>query len=129
VKVSTYLDALECFRDLGVFLAENVSHVDGRSGLQPAFTLKINQSAQRKRALNGYAHVRTFPPLSAGSSVFPLPLSPPFFFSADFLSLEAAPFGIKLMAVTGKERPCKLPEREAPHTGGFAQTTNRIDGI
>ena len=33
----TYLDALECFRGLRVFLTENVPHVDGRSGLQPAF--------------------------------------------------------------------------------------------
>ena len=97
----TYLDALECFRGLRVFLTENVPHVDGRSGFQPAFAtlpgplLISTQQSKKKRDANSQVRcVRTFPPLSVVSSAFPLLFSPVFFSADFFLSLEAAAFAI-----------------------------------
>ena len=99
----TYLDALECFHNLRMFLTENVPHVDGRSGFQPAFStlpmplLISAQQTQRKwEVYDPVQYVRTFPPLSAVSSAFPLPFSPAFFSVDFFLSLEAVAFAISM---------------------------------
>jgi hypothetical protein len=57
-----------------------------------------------------FQYVRTFPPLSAVSSAFPLPFSPL------FLSLEVAPFAISNLVCRDRYRV-------------WAVGTNRIDGI
>ena len=97
----TYLDALECFHNLRMFLTENVPHVDGRSGFQPTFStlpmplLISTQQNEKAREANGpVQYLRTFPALSAVSSAFPLLFSPAFFSAGFFLSLEAVAFAI-----------------------------------
>jgi hypothetical protein len=87
--LAPYLNSLERFRCFRVFLAENVPHIDGRRSLQTALALMIPMSG--KEDMTGLP-VLTLPPLSAASSLLPLPFSPPFF-SAGFLSFEA-PFAI-----------------------------------
>ena len=49
----TYLDALECFHCLRMFLTENVPHVDGRGGFQPAFSLPWSLSISNQRQKEG----------------------------------------------------------------------------
>ena len=77
----TYLDALECFRGLRMLLTENVPHVDGRSGFQPAFTLPgfpPNQHQQQKGGKWCGSVWTYFSPLVRRNSLFGFPFA--FFF-------------------------------------------------
>ena len=49
----SYLNSLERFRRFRVFLAEDVSHIDGRRSLQPAFALsESSMSGKKEMSIN-----------------------------------------------------------------------------